>query len=71
MTTLTNEMKKIQQAQAYVNQKRYENDVTDRNLEGLVSDDLVVQVMAQSDFMLEYLISLGHNRSDLVRVAGL
>ena len=71
MTNLTSEMNKIQQAQAYAEQKRYENDVTDRNLEGLVSDELVTQVMDQSDFMLEHLISLGHTRADLVRVAGL
>ena len=71
MTNLTDEMTKIQQAQAYADQKRYESDVIDRNLEGLVSDELVAQVMDQSDFMLEHLIASGHNRADLVRVAGL
>jgi len=71
VTNLTIEMSKIQQAKVYVEQKAYENDITDRNLEGLVSDDLVLEVMNQSDFMFERLISLGHNRSDLVRVAGL
>lgn len=71
MTTLTNEMTKIQQANAYIAQKAYECSVTDDYLEGAVSEDLLNEVMAQSDFMLENLINQGHNRADLVRVAGL
>ncbi len=71
MTKLTNEMTKIQQAKTYVEQKRYESNVIDRNLDGLVSDNLVIEVMNESDFMLDSLISLGHNRADLIRVAGI
>ena len=71
MTKLTSEMTKIQQANAYAEQKHYEHEVIDRNLDGLVSDDLVLEVMNESDFMLDFLIACGHNRADLVRVGGL
>lgn len=71
MTMLLNELTKIEQAQAYVNQKRYENNVIDRNLDGSASDELLEEVMAESDFMFDWLISHGHTRADLIRVAGL
>ena len=71
MTNLTTEMSKIQQANAYADQKRYENEVTDRYLDGQASESLLNEVMAQSDFMFESLVSKGHNRADLVRIGGL
>ena len=71
MTNSITKVTKIQQANAYVEQKLYERDVIDRNLDGLVSDDLVLEVMNESDFMLQFLIDCGHNRADLVRVGGL
>ena len=71
MTNLTTEMTKIQQANAYAEQKRYENEVTDCYLDGQASESLLNEVMAQSNFMFDFLISNGHNRADLVRIGGL
>lgn len=71
MTKFNNESIKMQQAKAYAEQKQYETAVTDDYLDGVISEQLLNEVMAQSDFMLENLISQGHTRADLVRVAGL
>lgn len=71
MTKLAGEISKISQVKSYIAQKTYENSVTDDYLDGKVSEDLMAEVMSESDFMFDSLISMGHVKADLIRAAGI